>query len=150
MTLEATLVMPVVLAVFVLLIYSAYYLYGRCVLSQDSYILAFRATRAEASGHRGDMASYVGSRADEKAGKKYFGSTNPKFTPKVSGKKIRVKGKAEVRHSVMRRNFLLKKKKWGYSALGKAKKIEYPEHARRLKRLRDLGTEILEHDYGEE
>ena len=114
MTLEATLVMPIVLAVFVLLIYSAYYLYGRCVLSQDSYILAFRATRAAAAGHRGDMSSFVNSRAEDKAGKKYFGSTRPQFTPKVTGKKIRVSGRAEVKHSVMRRHFLMKKKKWSH------------------------------------
>ena len=44
MTLEAALIVPMVICVFSLLIYFSYYLYGRCILSQDAYILAFRAS----------------------------------------------------------------------------------------------------------
>lgn len=149
MTLEASLIIPMVICVFVLLIYFSYYLYGRCMLSQDAYILAFRATRADEKQYK-SMSSYVGNRADEKVGKKYFGSTRPSFKPQTSGKTITVNASAQVRHGAMHRYFLMRKKKWGYKAAGRAKKLEYARHIRRFTRIKDIGKEILDFDTGEE
>ncbi len=150
MTIEASLIIPMVLCVFVLLIYFSYYLYGRCMLSQDSYILAFRATRSRSFGFGDDMASFVSSKADEKAGKKYFGSSRPFFEPEISGKKITVKGGAEVRHRAMKRYFLMPESGFEYAALGKAKRWEYAEHIRKLTRIKDIGSEIIDLDTGDE
>ncbi len=76
MTLEASLVMPVVICVIVLIIYFTYYLYGRCMLSQDTYILAFRATRTASRDYAGDKAAYVYDKADEKLGKSILAVQN--------------------------------------------------------------------------
>ncbi len=149
MTLEASLIIPMVICVFVLLIYFSYYLYGRCVLSQDTYVLAFRATRAESDKKGKGMASYVSSKADEQLGSKYFGSTRPQVKSSVSGKNITVKGSAQVRHSAMPGYFLMQRKGWSYKAAGKARKREYALHIRRFTRTKDIGQEILDFDNGE-
>ena len=150
MTLEASLIVPMVICIFVFLIYSAYYLYGRCVLSQDAYALAFNATRSEALGFGDDMAGYVSSKAGEKAGNKYFGSIKPDFSAGVSGKKITVKGSGQVRHRAMQRYFLMPGDGWDYAAVGKAKKFEYARHIRRLTRIKDIGEEIIDLNMGDE
>ena len=58
MTLEASFIVPMIICVFALLIYFSYYLYGRCILSQDAYILAFRASVADEEIY-GSPESYV-------------------------------------------------------------------------------------------
>lgn len=45
LTIEAAYVMPVVLFLYVLIILCGFYLYDRCVISQDNYLLAFRGSR---------------------------------------------------------------------------------------------------------
>ena len=49
-TVEASLIMPVVLFLYLLIILAALFLYGRCAISQDNFLLGMRAggfTRAE-------------------------------------------------------------------------------------------------------
>lgn len=45
MTVEASFVMPVVLFLYLLVILLAFFLYNRCVISQDLYLLALRGSR---------------------------------------------------------------------------------------------------------
>lgn len=45
LTVEAAFVMPIVLFLYMLLILAGFYLYDRCVISQDTYLLAFRESR---------------------------------------------------------------------------------------------------------
>ena len=149
MTLEATFIVPMIICVFALLIYFTYYLYGRCILSQDSYILAFRASVADTEVYGDDPAGYVDSKVPVVAGKKYFGSSFPRFETSVDGKTIRVHGRSEAKHSAMGRYFLKPRDGWEYEAAGRAKRFEYVKHIRRLTRLRDIGKEILDY-IGEE
>lgn len=51
---EAVYLIPIVLLLYFLVIVSGFYLYDRCVISQDSYLLAFRA------GHFTDSAENYG------------------------------------------------------------------------------------------
>lgn len=143
MTLEASFIVPMIICVFALLIYFLYYLYGRCILSQDSYILAFRASIADEE-ISGSPADYVGSKASLVAGKKYFGSSFPTFETTTEGKKIRVLGRSEAKHSAMGRYFLKPQSGWEYEAAGRASRFEYVKHIRGLTRLRDLGKEIMD------
>lgn len=43
MTIEASLIIPFVLCIFVFLIFAAFFLYNKCILNQDAYIKCFRA-----------------------------------------------------------------------------------------------------------
>ena len=144
MTLEASLLMPMVICVFALLIYFTYYLYGRCVLSEDAYILAFRAGVSDRGGAPYDPAGFVAERSGDVAGKKYFGSAKPVFETTISGKDIRVVGKSASKHRAMGRYFLKPSGSWEYEAAGRATKREYAGHIRTLTRLRDIGKELTD------
>ncbi len=54
LTVEASFVMPIVLFLYLLVILLAFFLYNRCVISQDLYILALRGSRFT------DQASFYG------------------------------------------------------------------------------------------
>ncbi len=147
MTLEASLIVPMVICVFALLIYFSFYLYGRCMLSQDTYILAFRASSDRSAQWKDNPIGYVSQKAPEKAGNKYFGSSFPCFDAEVSGKEVKVHGKSEAKHSAMGGFFLKPKGSWEYEEVGAAKRRDYVSHIRKATRLWDLGREIL--DLGE-
>lgn len=138
MTLEASLVAPMIICVFVLLIYFSYYLYGRCILSQDTYILAFRASISS-----DDAALVVSEKEDRVLGRKYFGANRPKISVSASGKDIRVVGNTGVRHRAMGNYFLKPKGSWEYEAAGKAKKLEQIDHIRMVKRVKDIGENLF-------
>ena len=131
-----------VICVLTLLIYFTYYMYGRCILSQDSYILAFRASTAKYD-FKDDPEGYVLAKCDAQVGSKYFGLTRPSFTVKTNGKEVIVVADAEVRHSAMGNYFLMQKDGWDLTAALKAKRRDYASHIRLCTRLRDLGKEIL-------
>ncbi len=44
MTVEASLVIPLVLCIYVMIIKAGFWVYDRCVMSQDQYLLAFRSS----------------------------------------------------------------------------------------------------------
>ena len=138
MTLEASLVVPMIICVFALLIYFSYYLYGRCILSQDTYILAFRASISS------EDANLVVSEKEERVlGKKYFGAKKPVISVTESGKDIRVLGNTAVRSRAMGSYFLKPKSGWEYEAAGKARKLEQVDHIRMVKRVKDIGENLL-------
>ncbi|MBE5828798.1 MAG: pilus assembly protein [Butyrivibrio sp.] len=144
MTLEASLLMPMVICILVLLIYFSYYLYGRCIISEDAYILAFRASVSDKGGTSYDPEGYVAEKASEVAGKKYFGNQKPVFEPQVNGKDVRVVGRSNTRHRAMGGYFLKPKGSWGFEAAGRATKRKYTRHIRLFTRLSDLGKELID------
>ncbi len=144
MTLEASLIMPMVICVMALLIYFSFYLYSRCIMSQDAYTLAFRAGLA---AEETSPEAYVSEHRSAVAGRKYFGSTGVNFEAQVSGKEITVKAGGNTKHGAMGRYFLKPRDGWGYSAEARVRERRYAKHIRRLKRLKDIGNEIL--DIGE-
>lgn len=78
LTVEASFIMPIVLVIYLLIILCGFYLYNRCVISQDNYLLAFRGSRFTEAGENygeviyGDMQmtkpdrKYLESRRDYK------------------------------------------------------------------------------------
>lgn len=150
MTLEASLIVPMVICVFCLLIYFSFYLYGRCMLSQDAYILAFRAVSTNLPEYEDDPKGYVMNKASEKAGNKYFGSSFPQFDATESVDEITVKGSAGARHAAMGRYFLKPQSGWEYEAAGRAKRMEYARDIRKWTRLKDEGSGIKNNILGVE
>ena len=134
MTVEASFIVPMVICVFALIIYFTNYVYARSILSQDAYILAFRAT---ISG-RDDMAAIVSEKSQSVAGNKYFGNVEPSFAGKVRGKEIVVTGKTVTKHAAMGRYFLKPREGWNHETSARAKRREYAKHIRTVKRVRDI------------
>lgn len=94
MTLEASLIMPWVVFLFIFLIYMSFYLYDKCVLFQDSYSLCLRGSvQKEDDG----AVKYVNAHMAEKFGSKYFGVGKVIGSVKQSGKEIRVEGECNVK-----------------------------------------------------
>lgn len=139
MTVEASFVVPLVIFVFAALIYFCSYLYTRCVLAQDSYILAFRATSNAEASYRDDPGSYVMNKSDKVSGKKYYGSSKPFYSVVVRGKEVEVLGKTVVRHSAINNAFSSIRRGWELETVQRAKKREYAGHIRTIKRLKDIG-----------
>lgn len=50
MTVEASLILPMVFCAFVILMYTAVYLYDRCLFTQDAYIACLRESRRKEEG----------------------------------------------------------------------------------------------------
>lgn len=142
MTLEAALVVPMALCSIVLLIYFAFFLYGRCLLTQDAYILAFRSTRQNNTGWEDNPVGFVADRASDVLGKKYFGNSKPAVSAASSGKTVTVTGRASANHSAMGRYFLKPISGWEYMVYMKATKRETAKHIRTFKRLKDIGKEF--------
>lgn len=73
LTIEASFVMPIVLFLYLLIILSGFYLYDRCVISQDDYLLAFWGSRFTETGLNYGEVIY-GDMSPENHDKRYIES----------------------------------------------------------------------------
>ena len=82
---EASLLIPFILFLFALLFYLTFFLYNRCIVSQDAYIIAFRGSiRCQES--KTEILHYMEENSKKQFGTKYIGI-------KAIHKKIDVDGK---------------------------------------------------------
>ena len=103
MTVEASLLMPMVILLYLLIVMGGFFLYDRCVMSQDFYLLAFRGSSftygAENYGEviYHDMEintldrQYVAKRLEDKSGFYPF-LKKEKQSVEIIGEKIVVSG----------------------------------------------------------
>lgn len=143
MTLEASLIIPMVICVIVMLIWGSYYMYNRAIISQDCYVLAFRASVRADAKRKMSPSEYVSAKASEQAGGRYFGATTPSFSASQSGKEVRVSASTRIRTSAMGTYFLKTGSGWELEATLKAKIRNDPKHIRRVKRIKDIGGAVL-------
>lgn len=64
-TVEAAFLMPMILCIYLLIIMAAIFLYDRCVISQDDYLLAFRGSRFTKTGDNMGEAIYADMKSGE-------------------------------------------------------------------------------------
>ncbi len=143
-TVEMSMVFPVVLFVMVLLLHFLFYLYGRCILSQDIYLLAFRGSSIREEKLGTDRESYVRGIADAQFGRKYFGNRLPTLTIEVSSEEVRVRGETEASHRAMSAYPMMPLGSWAHGAGAVSKILDPPAHIRRVDRLGDLAKGIYE------
>lgn len=136
------MIFPMVLCVIVMLIWGSYYMYDRAIISQDCYVLAFRASVKADARNKISPSAYVASKAAEQAGARYFGAEKPSFSVKQSGKEVMVTGETRIRTSAMGRYFLKIGTGWELKPTLKAKIRNDPGHVRRIKRLMDIGDRV--------
>ena len=93
MTVEAGFVMPWVIFLFVFLIYAGFYLYDKCVLFQDAYMLCFRGSvQKEEAG----ALDYINVHMKEQFGSKYFGTGGVQGNARKEGHEVIVSGVCSV------------------------------------------------------
>lgn len=94
MTLEASLIMPWVIFIFVFLIYASFYLYDKCVLFQDAYTLCMRGS---ISKEEDGALNYINAHMDGQFGKKYFGTDKVQGSAERHGDEVKVYAECSVR-----------------------------------------------------
>ncbi len=141
-TLEASLLVPMVLCIIVMLIHLSYLMYQKTILTQDTYLLGFRAT-VLGKQEEMDMTSYVQGTAQEQFQNRYIGSELPQV--KVSGteKSLRLEAATQADHAAMSWHELMPEGPWGVVARSKAEVLHRGNHIRRIDRLVDLGKQLI-------
>lgn len=94
MTVEASLIMPCVIFLFVFLIYTGFYLYDKCVLFQDVYVLSMRGSVQK---EEGGCLKYINEHMEKQFGSKYFGVGRVEGKAEQSGQDVRVSGSCSVK-----------------------------------------------------
>lgn len=143
-TVEMSLVFPIVLFIMVLLIHFAFFLYGRCLLSQDTYLLAFRASIVNEEELGTDRASYVQEIAEAQFGEKYLGNYRPRAEAAVDGDQVRVESESEGTHRTMSGSSLMPRGSWTYMTAARAEIIDPAGRIRRIDRMADVAKGIYE------
>ncbi len=143
-TVEMSLILPVVLFVMCLLIHFTFYLYGRCILSQDTYLLAFRASLVDEEELGTDRASLLYGIADDQFGEKYFGNRQPAVMVEISDRTVRVRSETETSHRAMSGSSLMPSGSWTHGAGARAQIRDPVAHMRRVDRLGDLAEGVLD------
>ena len=138
MTVEAALVIPAAIFGMVLIIYMSFLVYGRCLLSQDVYILGFRAGLLYEKQDYKAPSEYIKDHSGEKTKGKYFGSSDPEISSVQRGKEITVKGKIKTKHRALGGYFGGIPKIWESEAAAKVKLHNNAKTVRRIKRARDI------------
>ena len=143
-TVEMSLVFPIVLFVMVLIIHFTFYLYGRCILSQDVYLLAFRASVADEEDIGTDRVSYLQGIAGAQFGRKYFGNQIPNLSVEASDSEIRVRGETEASHRAMSGSDLMPWGSWTHGAGARAEIVDPAGRIRRIDRIGDVAKGLYE------
>ena len=133
-TVEASLVIPVVLCVILMLMYLSFYLYDRCILAQDCYVLSYRQ-----SIEKGDADRAGEGAAREQFGQKLF-MLHKLETGYSGGGAIRVHASAAMEAPVFLPDFLRGQRKWSLAAEEKARKTDPPKDYRRVRRLLNIAA----------
>ena len=118
MTVEAAFIIPWVIFIFIFIIYSAYFLYDRCLIFQDSYAYAVRAANKQMSVT--DVECYMNENAGEQYGNKYIAVSGIKKSFKVSEKEITIEAAGQPECRFIPNTVLPDIRLWKVSAYVKA------------------------------
>ncbi len=129
LTVEASMIMPLVIFLMALLIYLTFFLYNRCVLSQDAYILAFRGSISDKEGES-EILEYLEESAGIQFGNKYVGMKDLHKSITISNKSVtvRIQGKSG--------------KGWNLEAIGEAHISDPEETIRRIRLIKKAGEKF--------
>lgn len=133
-TVEAALIIPIVLCIFVMIIYLSFYLYDRCVMSQDCYVLSYRQSIEKGGADRAGQPA-----AGEQFGQKLFMLSRME-TASSSGTRISVKINAAMAPPLFGLDFFRENRQWILSVQEKARKSDPPRDYRRIRRIMYLAS----------
>ncbi|WP_029323639.1 TadE family protein [Butyrivibrio sp. AE3004] len=142
MTVEAALVIPSAIFGIVLIIYMAFWVYGRCILSQDTYLLGFRASLFYEEKGYGNAGEYVNEHLDEQMVKNYFGSRKPKISANQSNKEIIMDGNIITNHNALYGFFKGIPDLWKSEAKATIKIQKPAKTLRKIKRIKDVAANL--------
>ncbi len=92
MTVEASFIVPAATFIIILIIYLSFYMYGKCILFQDVYVLGFRgAVFYEERGYD-TPEQYISERAGEQIKGRYFAASAPEISSSSKKDTVTVTG----------------------------------------------------------
>ena len=144
MTVEAAVIIPMATFMIALIIYLAFFKYGKCILSQDAYLLGLRASLFYESQGYGSASEYISDKKDEQISGKYFGSKVDSINADESGKTIYVEGELTTTRGSMGGFFNSIPTAFNAQIHENIKKHDSPGSLRTLKRIEDLAKNIVE------
>ena len=134
-TVEAAMIIPIVIFIIAFLIYAAFLVYGRCIMIQDSYLLALEASLVP---DMNDPDTYVREKAVQRFGRKYFGNDLPEVHAWKKDNHIYVATKTITHHRAIDGYDLLNDKTWEIGSQMRADINDPSGKIRKLERIRDL------------
>lgn len=136
-TVEAALVIPVVLAIIVMIIYMSFYLYDRCVMQQDCCVLSYRQSIEKGTADRVSR-----EKIREQFGEKLFMLSGLE-TGASSGGTIQVKSSAAMDPPLFGLPAFSEENQWRIGVVKKARKTDPPRDYRRVRRLLYLASKAM-------
>lgn len=115
-TVEAALVLPIVMGVILLMIYLWFFQYDRCLMEQDAGILALRGTTIEAPNNQ-ERVRLLTKEARQIYGDKYVAWEGGKEAISIQEGKMRVKKAGRLRFPFQGLQFWSGKDVWEAEAL---------------------------------
>lgn len=139
MTVEASLIMPTVLCVMTLLIYTGFYLYNRCVATQDAYVLCFRESlhKDESLWNYPD-GSIVREQEQDQVNDKYLAVKSCSTEVSTDGTIIRYSGEGDVAPPLFGGNQIMPQGIWTFRYGMSARHTDPPLNIRKARRVYDL------------
>ncbi len=92
---EASMVMPVVILLIGMVFYLTFYLYNRCVVAQDTYLLAFRGSLCCGTDNAA-VERYLAEESRKQYGEKYIATGNWNSNADVTGKTVTVAARGKL------------------------------------------------------
>ena len=154
LTVEASLMIPLAVFLTGLIFYMTFYLYNRCVASQDAYMLAFRGSTcgyygSEWSGVYGcdkspeEIKQLIIGQCNKQFGKKYLGIDTLISTVQTDKRNITVETSG--RMNVAFTGQLLPWSRWDFYAKGWAERICPTDCIRKVRLIRKAADKISGH-----
>lgn len=138
---EASMIIPLAVFVTGFIFYLTFYLYNRCVVSQDTYMLAFRGSACGYYGGRSgvygcrkdaeEIKRLVLSQCDEQFGQKHIGIDQLISIVKADKKSVSVEASGTITTAFLGQ--ILPQKFWDFYARGQAERICPVEYIRKVR-----------------
>ncbi len=143
-TVEASLVMPLVIFLIGFIFYLTFYLYNRCAIAQDTYVLAFRGSLCSnlcCEKSPEEVKQFIIGKSTGQFGKKYMGISSLDNSVKVDKRKISVEASGVLTAAFTGQLGL--GNKWRFGGNGQAERICPTECIRKV-RLLKKGMDLVE------
>lgn len=141
-TVEASFVVPMALLVVVFILQISFYMYGRCIAVQDSYLIAFKGSIMADAGDAGQN-DYMYAYSEAILNGKYFGNDVPVLSITHEGKSIITKLETDTYHNAVDMLAPWLNGSWHIKASGKAESIDRSAGIRKMSRLQDIAEMAL-------
>lgn len=139
-TVEAAMIMPLVILLTAFLFYLTFFLYNRCILPQDAYILAFRGS-ALCGKTKEEVIHYMEEDYNNQMGIKYIGLNGIMRDIRVNQKKIEVKLQGKIKFTGKEQTFEAVK------AAHRSCPVELIRKVRLVKKLGEKLQDVVRNEY---